>query len=58
MSENNNVVEHNKSFEEGFGNGYSDGRESGLEYGYIAGLEHAITVLQKHLHEARNNLAS
>jgi len=54
----NNFVEHNKSFEEGFANGYDEGRKSGLEYGYIDGLEHAITILQNQLHKARNELAS
>lgn len=47
------VVEHNKSFEEGFHNGFEDGRIIGLEYGRIEGLERCIAILQEKLVQAR-----
>ena len=50
------VVEHNKSFEEGFDNGFSDGHETGLIYGRIEGLERCIAILQEKLIQARKEL--
>ena len=47
------LVEHNKSFEEGFNNGFSEGRETGLDYGRIEGLERCIAILQEELVRAR-----
>jgi hypothetical protein len=50
------LVEHNKSFEEGFNNGFSEGRETGLDYGRIEGLELCIAILQEKLKQAHQEL--
>jgi len=50
------VVEHNKSFEEGFENGFAEGRIVGLAYGRVEGLERCIAILQDKLIQARQEL--
>ena len=49
-------VEHNKSFEEGFHNGFAEGRTVGLEYGKAQAIEECIAILQERLIEAKLDL--